>query len=80
MRNIFNEAFKFSKRSFPGIVIPIHFIITYMLQSGTYILAPDFIAYFKKMNFDDATTLWNIVFNHEATTVKQVINLLFDAR
>lgn len=66
LRNIFNESFRFAQRSFWGMVIPIPYIIAYMIKSGNYILSPDFIATFKKRNFSDTTTLWRLCF---ATTL-----------
>ena len=80
LRNIFNESFRFAQRSFWGMVIPIHYIITYMIQSGYYILSPDFLATFKKLNFTDATTLWRLCFDHENTLVTDVLTVLFDQR
>jgi hypothetical protein len=38
-------------------VVPIQYAILYMIQSGSYILSPDFISSFKKIDLLEANTL-----------------------
>lgn len=61
-------------------VVPIQYAITYMLQSGTYILSSDFILTFKKVDLREAEALWSITFCPEHCTVDQVLQLVFDPR
>ena len=80
LRNFFNECYRFSQRSLYPLVVPIDVTIMYMLQSDGYILSPDFIATYKKINRDEATVLWKLVHDAEKTTLADVRKLLFDPR
>lgn len=51
-----------------------------MLQSKLFILAPDFISSFKKVDVNEASTLWSIVFEPSKTTIEDVFTLVFDQR
>lgn len=59
-------------------VVPIHFAIMYMIQSKAYILSPDFISVFKKIDLSEARVLWNMVFNPDDVTLDDVMTLLFN--
>lgn len=80
LKNMFNECYRFSQRCLFPLVVPIDFTLTYMVQSDTYILSPDFIATYKKINLDEAACLWKIVHDCEKTTVADIRKLLFDPR
>jgi hypothetical protein len=80
LKNIFNEAYRFNMRCLHPAVVPIQYAILYMLQSGSYILSPDFISSFKKMDLSEAQVLWNMVFSPQESTLQGVLSLLFDAR
>jgi len=59
-------------------VVPIHFIVLYMIQSGTYILSPDFVSNFKKIDLNEATVLWHMTFKPAETILEDVMTLLFN--
>ena len=59
-------------------VVPIHFAILYMIQSKSYILSPDFISVFKKIDLSEARVLWNMVYNPDEVTMNDVMALLFN--
>lgn len=80
-KNFFNEAYKFNRRCFHPCVVPIEFVITYMMQSGNYILTPDFINNtYRKIRLDEASTLWSIIHDPKDTSVDQILNLIFDPK
>jgi hypothetical protein len=80
LKNIFNEAYRFNMRCLHPAVVPIQYAVLYMLQSGSYILSPDFISTFKKMDLHEAQILWHMVFLPQESTLQGVLSLLFDAR
>jgi len=51
-----------------------------MLQSGEYILSPDFVSQYKKLSLEETQSLWKIVHDPEGTTVSMVMKLVFDPR
>lgn len=52
-----------------------------MLQSSNYILTPDFINNsYRKINLEEASTLWSIIHDPKSTTLEQVLNVIFDPR
>jgi hypothetical protein len=80
LKNIFNESYKFNMRSLYPVIAPIQFVICYMIQSGNYILTPDFITTNRKIDLSEAETLWKMVFNPKEVNVTDVMKLLFDSR
>ncbi len=61
-------------------VVPIHYAVLYMIQSGSYILSPDFISTYKKIDLSEALVLWDMVHNPLHITIGDVMQLLFDSR
>ena len=49
-----------------------------MIQGGDYVLSPDFISTYRKIDYDDADIMWNIVLHPTETTIKQLLSLLFN--
>lgn len=77
-KNIFNESYKFIKRCLFPCIVPVHYAIMYMLQSGEYMPSSDFIANWKKMDFVDTSVLWQIVWEPTSTTINDVLRLFFN--
>lgn len=77
-KNFFNECYKFNMRCMHPAVVPIHFAVTYMIQSGAYILSPDFISTYKKLSLEEASILWKMTFLPDATTLRDVLSILFN--
>lgn len=80
MKNFFNECYRFNKRCFAPVVVPVDFALLYMMQSQNYILTPDFIAQYRKMDFNEATTLWRMIHEPTQTTIEDVRAIVFDPR
>ncbi len=80
MKNFFSECFKFIKRSFSPFVVPIDYALLYMLQSKQYVLTPDFISCYRKICFNEANTLWQMLHEPENSTIEQVRAIVFDPR
>ena len=59
-------------------VIPIHYAILYMIQSGGYILSPDFISIYKKISLSEAQILWKMTFTPVDTKLCDVLTILFN--
>jgi len=78
LKNFFNECYKFNMRCMHPAVVPIQYALLYMLQSGTYILAPDFISNFKKISLEEALVLWKITHTPSETKLADVMSLLFN--
>jgi hypothetical protein len=51
-----------------------------MIQCGGYILAPDFIMCNRKLDLEDAESLWNLVHNPNDAVLSDICKLLFDPR
>jgi hypothetical protein len=77
-KNLFNECYRFNMRCMHPAVVPIHFALLYMIQSGSYILSPDFVSTFKKMALNEASILWGMTFSPAKTTLADVMTLLFN--
>jgi hypothetical protein len=79
-RNLFNECYRFNMRCMYPAIVPIQYALLYMLQSGSYILTPDFISNYKKIDLSEAEILWNIVHDPSSATIDAVMKLIFDPR
>ena len=80
MKNLTNEAYRFNMRCMSPMVIPFNFALLYMIQSGEYIFAPEFISSFKKLHMDEAAALWQMIHYPTKTTMHQLQCLIFDGR
>jgi hypothetical protein len=80
MKNFFSECFKFNKRSFSPLVVSIDFCLAYMIQSQQYCLTPDFISCYRKIDLNEANTLWDMLHQPENATVAKVRSIIFDPR
>ena len=80
MKNLTNEAYRFNMRCMSPMVIPFNFALLYMIQSGEYIFAPEFISSFKKLHMDEAAALWQMIHYPTNTTMHQLQCLIFDGR
>lgn len=59
-------------------VVPIHYVMLYMIQSGSYILSSDFISVHKKTDLSEARTLWEMVHYPNNVCLSDVMNLVFN--
>lgn len=80
LKTFFNEAFKFQKRCLQPCVPPLDFVLLYMIQSAAYVLTPDFISIYRKMDYGEATALWDIIHDPASTDINGIRSILFDAR
>ena len=48
------------------------------MQSGEYILSPDFVSQFRKVGLEETQSFWTIVHDPEATTAAMIMKLAFD--
>eukprot|EP01031_Cornospumella_fuschlensis_P027563 gene27563-33289_t len=80
VKNLMQELFKFNRRCMMPIIVPVLFGVTYMIQSGNYILSPDFISSYRKIDLHEAEILWGMINKPKDTTVEGVRALLFDPR
>ena len=49
LKNLVSECYKFNMRTMFPAVVPFAYCVLFMLQSATYVLAPEFINSFKKV-------------------------------
>jgi hypothetical protein len=61
-------------------IVPIHYALTYMIQSGKYMLSPDFTTYFRKIDKGEADSIWEMIHNSTGVQVEQVLKVVFDPR
>ena len=80
IKNFFNECYKFNRRCMFPCVVPIEYCITYMIQSGNYILTPDFISCYRKFDHSEAEVLWDMIHHPLNATVDGLIKIIFDGR
>lgn len=80
IKNFFNECFKFNKRCLFPCIVPIDYVVMYMIQSGNYILTPDFISQYRKFDLEDASALWEMTHNPPGTDIEEVRRIIFDGR
>lgn len=78
LKNFFNECYKLNMRCMHPAVVPIHYAVLYMIQSGTYILSPDFISNFKKLALNEASILWEMTHNPAEVRLDDVLTILFN--
>lgn len=55
-------------------------LFPFRLPIGNYILTPDFISTYKKIDLDEATILWDVIHDPSSTTVEDIKKLVFDRR
>lgn len=78
LKNMFNESYKFNMRCMHPAVVPIQYAILYMLQSGSYILSPDFISIHKKIDLTEANILWKMVHKPAQVVLSELMQILFN--
>lgn len=61
-------------------IVPVHYALLYMVQSRGYIFAPDFVAYNKKVDFEETEVLWHLVHFPGDATINMIMKLVFDSR
>lgn len=79
-KHFFLECYRFNRRAFYPCVVPIDYVITYMIQSGNYVLSPDFINAFRKIDLGEASTYWDMIHEPQDSTVEDVRQIIFDIR
>lgn len=79
-RNLLAETFRFSQRCLAPIIAPPEYVLLYMMQSAQYILAPEFVASFKKISHSETLSLWKIIHEPESATIDMVMTIVFDSR
>ena len=79
-KNLFMECFRFNTRSMFPATVPIHYTLLYMLQSTDYILSPDFVSNYKKLDFGESEVLWKIVHLPGSATINDVMKIVFNNR
>ena len=79
-KNFFQEVYKFCIRCFSPLTIPIHFGVLYMLQSDGYMLSPEFVSAYKKIDHEEAELYWNILNNPKNVTIEEVMALVFSMK
>jgi hypothetical protein len=80
LKNLFNEAYRFNMRTMHPAVVPIHFALLYMIQSGAYILCPDFISTNRKLDLTESLALWKMVHQPHGVCLRDIMQLVFDPR
>jgi hypothetical protein len=69
---------RFSKHSLDPAIVPVPYCLLYMIQSGKYIFAPDFVGYNKKLDLGETEVLWDIVHFPESATIDTILKIVFD--
>ena len=77
-KNMFSECYKFNMRCMHPAVVPVHYNVLYMIQSGSYILSPDFVSCFKKIDLHETSILWKMTFTPAETDLDDVLALIFN--
>ena len=80
MKNFFNESFKFICRCLLPCIVPIEYVILYMMQSGEYIISADMIQSYRKIDLEEANILLQIAVFPQQTTISMIRKLIFDPR
>lgn len=79
-KNLFKEGHKFHTRVINPVKAPLVPTLTYMIQSGEYIAAPEFAMSNRKMDLEDSDRLWHISMFPDETTFNDVRKIFFDPR
>ena len=79
-KNLINECYRFNQRSLWPAIVPIPYCLLYMLQSGEYIFTPDFITFYKKLDLEETTVMWDMIHNPSKSTLQMILKLIFNAR
>lgn len=78
MKNFFNECYRFNMRCMHPAVVPLEYAVLYMIQSGSYILSPDFVSTYKKIALNEAKILWEMTHNPSDVCLQDVMTILFN--
>ncbi len=78
MKNFFSECYKFNMRCMHPAVVPIQYAVLYMIQSSSYILSPDFISNYKKIDLNEARVLWEMTHTPGTVCIEDIMTLLFN--
>lgn len=79
MKNLFSECWRYWNRSLRPVLFPIHFCILYMIQCAEYVLSPDFISTFKKIDFNESEIVWNLAHNPSEATLDMIYAVIFNS-
>lgn len=75
-----NECYRFNQRSLWPAIVPIPYCLLYMLQSGEYIFTPEFITFYKKLDLEETSVMWDMIHNPSKSTLQMILKLIFNAR
>ena len=77
LKHFFNEAFRYNMRCLYPAIVPIAYCLMYMLQCGEYVLSPEFVSTFKKLNYSEAQTYWALLHKPQETSINDIFLLIF---
>jgi hypothetical protein len=80
MKNLLNEIYRFNQRCLWPVIAPPQFCLLYMVQCGEYILSPDFVSTYKKIDLHELEALWDMVHSPSKATISMIMKLVFDQR
>lgn len=61
---------------FPAVV-PFAYCLLYMLQCGEYVLSPEFVSTYKKVNYNEAVSYWKLLQEPTSINIEDVMLLIF---
>lgn len=73
------EAYRYAVRALMPIQFPVQVVLMYMVQCGDYVLSPEFISNFKKVDASQAEVLWETFHNPRSCTLEMIRTLIFNA-
>lgn len=78
LKNLLPEAYRYSMRALHPVVFPVQVVILYMIQCNEYVLSPEFISTFRKLDACQADVLWSMFFEPKNCTLEMIRTLLFN--
>ena len=95
MKTLLAESWRYANRCLWPLFFPIHYTILYMVmmtelfafhqnymiqvQSSDYILSPEFVSSYKKVDFEEACIMWRLIHHPTSATISDIMKLVFSS-
>ena len=79
LKNLLPEAYRYAVRALLPVQFPVQVVILYMIQCTDYVLSPEFISNFRKLDAAQAEAMWSIYHAPRTCTLEMIRSLIFNA-
>ena len=78
LKNLQPAAYPYAVRALLPVQFPVQIVILYMIRCTEYVLSPEFISIFRKLDAAQAEALWTMYHAPKSYTLDMIFALIFN--